>query len=90
LFEQCGLCLKLLEEPIACSKGHIFCKTCIIENMISQKAEIKRKIKEWEEDMKSRLTQTSHKDIIRKTEQLKEYEDKIVELDTIGTTVQID
>ncbi len=36
-------------------KGHLFCKSCIVENLFHQKAEIKKSLKEWEESNKNRL-----------------------------------
>merc|ERR1712137_605233 len=41
-FDCCSLCLKELVEPKACQKGHLFCKECIYENLLSQKSKIKR------------------------------------------------
>lgn len=41
-FEQCHLCLQEVENPVTCEKGHIFCRDCIMENMLSQKKSIKQ------------------------------------------------
>ena len=50
-FDQCNLCLarvpfgaddekwSKLTAPVCCSDGHIFCKECIIENLVKQKKE---------------------------------------------------
>jgi len=48
-FDQCELCLgqvsggaegpqwRKSSAPVCCKKGHIFCRECIIENLINQK-----------------------------------------------------
>ena len=33
-FSSCGLCLKKVKVPFVCEKGHLFCKDCIVENMV--------------------------------------------------------
>lgn len=40
-FEQCHLCLHEVKNPVTCEKGHIFCRDCIMENMLTQKKAIK-------------------------------------------------
>lgn len=42
-FEQCHLCLNPFEEPMSCLAGHIFCKDCIMNNMLAQKKTISTK-----------------------------------------------
>jgi len=32
-FDACGLCLNRAREPLACSKGHLFCKECIYTDL---------------------------------------------------------
>lgn len=39
-FDQCGLCLNTAENPCLCSKGHLFCKECIITSLLDQKREM--------------------------------------------------
>jgi nitric oxide synthase-interacting protein len=79
-----------LEEPVACLKGHLFCKTCIIENLVLQKNEIKKKLKKWKEDSEKR-----EKDLKDKHEKernkilfdnLKRNEDGIEEVEDDKTT----
>lgn len=47
-FDQCELCLNRVPDgsgpmwskssaPVVCKEGHIFCRECIIENMMKQK-----------------------------------------------------
>jgi nitric oxide synthase-interacting protein len=77
----------MLIEPLACSKGHLFCKSCIIENMVIQKAEIKNRVKEWEEEVKSRQTKSNEAEILKQKELLRDYADKIIELGTADKSV---
>lgn len=41
-FDACFLCLQKAIEPVCCYKGHIYCKECILENILAQKKEISR------------------------------------------------
>ena len=50
-FELCTLCLAKVVKPVACLQGHLFCKQCLIENLIEQKKEKKREIKGCEESL---------------------------------------
>jgi nitric oxide synthase-interacting protein len=87
-FEQCSLCLKTFIDPMACSKGHIFCKTCIIENLVMQKEEIKQKIKEWEEEnSKNKGDDLLEKEKLRRIEFLKKSEEGILELNSNENTI---
>ena len=47
-FQQCFICLQTLENPFCCSKGHVFCKDCIMNNLLRQKKKIKKVRKELE------------------------------------------
>ncbi|KAK9467801.1 nitric oxide synthase-interacting [Lipomyces arxii] len=47
--DTCQLCLMKSRDPVACpTDGHIFCRECVVENLISQLTEIKRMNKEIE------------------------------------------
>ena len=41
-FEQCFICLSRVEDPFSCDRGHIFCKNCIMDNLVTQKKKIKK------------------------------------------------
>ncbi|XP_048447360.1 E3 ubiquitin-protein ligase CSU1-like [Pyrus x bretschneideri] len=43
-FDACCLCLKPFIDPMCCQKGHVFCKECILECLLSQKKDIHRKL----------------------------------------------
>lgn len=48
-FDACKLCLARSRDPVACpSNGDLFCRECIIENLLVQRQEIKRYEKELE------------------------------------------
>ncbi|KAL8847751.1 MAG: hypothetical protein Q9221_007199 [Calogaya cf. arnoldii] len=59
-FASCILCLQPSRDPVACaSHGDIFCRECIVSNLLAQRKEIKRLEKEEErrrrEDEESEL-----------------------------------
>ena len=41
-FDACSLCLQRAREPLACSKGHLFCKECVYNDLLAQKKDMKR------------------------------------------------
>ncbi|KND92641.1 Nitric oxide synthase-interacting protein [Tolypocladium ophioglossoides CBS 100239] len=41
-FGSCGLCLGTAREPVSCPHGDIFCRECALENLVTQKKELKR------------------------------------------------
>ncbi|TXG47261.1 hypothetical protein EZV62_026555 [Acer yangbiense] len=43
-FDACCLCLKPFIDPMCCQKGHVFCKECILECLLSQKKDNLRKL----------------------------------------------
>ncbi|KAJ3254541.1 hypothetical protein HK103_007095 [Boothiomyces macroporosus] len=62
--DSCVLCLQTARNPVCCVKGHLYCKECVVENIITQKKEIEREEKavlihnqtvETEEERKARL-----------------------------------
>lgn len=52
-FEQCHLCLHTVVEPMMCGQGHIFCKNCILENLLTQKKGILFAIQQYEKRQKN-------------------------------------
>ena len=47
-FELCILWLSRVNDPTWWEKGHLFCKECIIENLVQQKKEKQQEIDNWE------------------------------------------
>lgn len=41
-FDCCSLCLQRAREPVACHKGHLFCKECAYTDLVTQLNDIKR------------------------------------------------
>ncbi|KAH8551027.1 hypothetical protein BGW37DRAFT_494537 [Umbelopsis sp. PMI_123] len=41
-FNACFLCLQVARDPVACQKGHLACKECLYESILTQKQEIQR------------------------------------------------
>lgn len=41
-FDCCALCLSTAREPLACQQGHLFCKECVYQDLLTQKTDIKK------------------------------------------------
>lgn len=70
-FEDCWICLRVAETPVSTPYGHIFCKMCILNNLILQKKKYTQKKKEYEKYLKE-LKRKEKDKIIRVKEKEKE------------------
>ncbi|KAJ7178646.1 hypothetical protein C8R43DRAFT_468110 [Mycena crocata] len=41
-FDACSLCLQTARDPVCCKDGHLFCKECAMNDLLSQKKDLKR------------------------------------------------
>lgn len=41
-FDACSLCLQRARDPMACQRGHIYCRECVLSDLLAQKKDIKR------------------------------------------------
>ncbi|KAH9924987.1 uncharacterized protein BXZ73DRAFT_50170 [Epithele typhae] len=41
-FDACALCLQRARDPVACQKGHLFCRECVLTDLVTQIGDIKR------------------------------------------------
>jgi len=48
LFDSCSLCLSKAVAPVICSKGHLFCKECVVKDLLGQRDGLLRKKQEIE------------------------------------------
>ena len=48
LFNACEICLHTAESPVLCTRGHIFCRSCVIESLAQQKESLKLLQHRWE------------------------------------------
>ena len=55
--DQCFLCLSTAQTPVTCTKGHIFCKECLIRNFLEQKERIHRQQAKWQKQEEIRTAQ---------------------------------
>lgn len=74
-FEQCNLCLNINTAPVICPKGHIYCKECILENLLFQKKKNKKNISEWNEANKINDQEAKANDCLIKMAQLIQIEE---------------
>ncbi|EJT96582.1 hypothetical protein DACRYDRAFT_120012 [Dacryopinax primogenitus] len=52
-FSACSLCLSRARDPVCCSQGHLYCRECVLEDLVAQKKEMKRwekRVGEWERE----------------------------------------
>lgn len=82
-FDACKLCLARSRDPVSCpSNGDIFCRECIMENLLWQRQEIKRFEKESE-----RQKREEEEGELLEDEEVKERAVKDFELVQMGLSV---
>ncbi|KAL4590205.1 hypothetical protein LXL04_003131 [Taraxacum kok-saghyz] len=69
-FDACSLCLKPFIDPLCCQKGHVFCKECILECLLSQKKDIQRKLTAHTTQQKQQKEDETEKLALQKAREL--------------------
>ena len=44
---DCYICLDSLRNPVSCENGHLSCKECLLESIMSQKVKIKSLVEDY-------------------------------------------
>ncbi|KAI9030018.1 hypothetical protein CLU79DRAFT_695200 [Phycomyces nitens] len=58
-YDACFLCLQTARDPVACPQGHLACKECIYESILTQKQNIKREerlLEQKQQDVQNQKT----------------------------------
>ncbi|CAA7401798.1 unnamed protein product [Spirodela intermedia] len=69
-FDVCSLCLKPFVSPLCCPKGHLFCKECILECLLSQKKDINRRLAAYAAQQKQEREEEEEKLMEQKARRL--------------------
>ncbi|XP_058078073.1 E3 ubiquitin-protein ligase CSU1 [Magnolia sinica] len=69
-FDACCLCIKPFIDPLCCQKGHVFCKECILECLLSQKKDIQRKLAAHALQQKQEKEEEEEKLMLQKAREL--------------------
>ncbi|KAK9461722.1 uncharacterized protein V1516DRAFT_663432 [Lipomyces oligophaga] len=90
-FDACYLCLMRARDPVACpDKGHLFCRECIVQNLISQRVEITSKL----DDISKKIAEKEHsneiKSLKRHNQQVLEFEQSQRGLSKIDSSMSND
>ncbi|KAF8515242.1 hypothetical protein BU17DRAFT_51919 [Hysterangium stoloniferum] len=70
-FDACSLCLQRARDPLSCSSGHLFCKECVYNDLLTQKKDIKRQkerieaLRVEEEEDKERAKEAARQRVLR-------------------------
>ena len=72
--DACYLCLQRARDPVCCTQGHLYCKECILENILAQKKEILRQQKLLEAKAKDEEEEAKRKAELAKEAVIQEFE----------------
>jgi hypothetical protein len=84
--DACYLCLQRARDPVCCTQGHLYCKECILENILAQKKEILRQQKLLEAKAKEEEEAAKRKAELAKEAVIQEFERQQVRITPITTT----
>lgn len=89
-FEECWICLRRAEKPVSTPHGHIFCKECILQNLILQTKKYSQKKKEYEKYLKELKKKQRDKVIGDKEKQRKQFVDVLENINDDSATKKED
>ncbi|KND03892.1 uncharacterized protein SPPG_01346 [Spizellomyces punctatus DAOM BR117] len=73
-FDACFLCLQRAREPLCCTEGHLSCKECMYENILSQKKELARQFKLYKEQQEQQEESRRQTELAAKEAELTMFE----------------
>jgi len=76
-FEQCTLCLSKVVRPVICMKGHLFCRDCLVENLVEQKKEKTRELSDYEANQLKEKKLQEKKELDEKLKLQKKFEENL-------------
>ncbi|KAI8800286.1 hypothetical protein BJ742DRAFT_87292 [Cladochytrium replicatum] len=72
-YNACFLCLQAARDPLCCSRGHLACKECFYDNILSQKKQIERQRKLLEAHQKELSVEESAKAEAKRMEKVVQF-----------------
>ncbi|CAG8440124.1 10469_t:CDS:2 [Funneliformis mosseae] len=84
-YDSCYLCLQRARDPVCCTQGHLYCRECILENILAQKKEILRQQKLLEAKAKDEEEDDKRKAELAKEAVIQEFERQQVRITPIKT-----
>ncbi len=73
-FASCWLCLEPAIDPVACLHGDVFCRECVLSNILAQKKEIKRAEKAREHEDREAQEDKARRDAEAQERAVREFE----------------
>ena len=76
-FSSCSICLKPVHIGTCCSRGHLFCKECILSHIIQQKSDYRSQLKAYTQQLHSeeqKLNKASQEKLAKGLETLEKQE----------------
>ncbi|KAI9297267.1 hypothetical protein K502DRAFT_301096 [Neoconidiobolus thromboides FSU 785] len=73
-FDHCYLCLQKARMPLSCSKGHIACKECVVESIVTQRANLLKQSKLAEKQEAEKQKKEASKQLQIEQEKIEAFE----------------
>lgn len=70
----CNICLQTASTPVVCDQGHLFCRECILQSILTQKQNISNLKKQLEEEKKRLLLETEKKEEDERLQKIEDFE----------------
>ena len=75
-FTHCHLCLELAREPNSCPQGHLACRSCVLEDILTQKNSFKEKKAEYEKEIREKEENRKAEEEAERLKNLKQFLDQ--------------
>jgi nitric oxide synthase-interacting protein len=88
-YNACAICLHRATDPMCCHKGHMFCKQCIFEHLLSQKTRIKEQMRTWkaeQQELESKAAASSQEQVQEKMKEFMRSQTSVLASDIAKTT----
>ncbi|KAJ1860482.1 hypothetical protein LPJ73_001350 [Coemansia sp. RSA 2703] len=72
-FDACQLCLATARTPMLCTKGHIFCRECVFQNVLEQKQQIETAKREYAAFVKQLQRETAASEEAKEAKEMENY-----------------
>jgi nitric oxide synthase-interacting protein len=77
-YDACYLCLSRARDPVCCDQGHLGCRECVLENLLSQKKDMARWEKQFAKQQERLQQEQQQLEQQQKQQQLIAFEKTVV------------
>lgn len=86
----CYVCLQTANDPVCCPEGHLFCRECILNFIITQRTQLQQQIDDYERRQRQKQAEERNKSEIEQRKQLELFEQQAINTKKAKKTEKIE